>query len=470
MKSKWKVSLISLLTLSAIATGYMSFRYFRKPRAELVYIVPGEPSLCIAARSFARTVKGILKSDFGKEVPKTPLARHIARTRWWNEIKWQLRMWELSFGVPLDVEELEKVAGDRSILALYKGKEEEVFIASVVSSQAKLELTTSQATAPKRYGISKEKYRGVNVMTVNSGFPRRFHYAFIGKLGLLSTDEKLLRRSIDLYRNGGDSFAKRKPEIARAFRGSDLSIYLDLNALGVSSGRWVSINRHLEEEIISENELSLEDVSFPSDETDDPLPPHPTEFILNLYLRTGHINALFISPGEGIWPDVTIVTDDEGLDWIRSFLRENGMEMIELGTARRGDLEITRFRVSNSALAPISGYARLKDKVVIGTPVEGVERMISFLKEARWDVSINSTGYLEVDLRGLDAEMRKLSFGLALAAALSKGSRTGLIYELLRSLAPLRYLGVVSANMDTYDGNNIKLKIRIKEGEKDAQK
>ncbi|HID56006.1 TPA: hypothetical protein EYP37_05725, partial [Candidatus Poribacteria bacterium] len=194
-----------------------------------------------------------MESDFVREISETPMAGYIKGSGWWREIKWQLKMWEYGFGVPFKVEDLKKVAGDKSLLALYRRDKPEIFIASFVSSQGKVEITTSQATAPKSYRITSERYRGSSIVTVNSGFPRRFHYAFIGKLGLLSTDKGLLKKAIELYRDGGDGFARRRPEIARSLMGSDLSLYVDLGALNLAEGEWVSVNRNLKGEVIGVN-------------------------------------------------------------------------------------------------------------------------------------------------------------------------------------------------------------------------
>ncbi len=470
-KIKRRLLFIIPILISVAAAGYISFRYFYKPLAELIYIVPDSPFFCLTSSNFAQIAREIMESDFGREIPETPIARYIRGTKWWREIKWQLRMWEFGFGVPFKVEDLKKVAGDRSVLALYRKDRPELFIASFVSSQGKVEITTSQATASKNYyGITNERYRGCNITTVNSGFPRRFHYAFIGKLGLLSTDEGLLKRSIDLYRGGGDCFARRRPEIARSLMSSDLSFYVDLDALKVAEGEWVSVNRNLGGEIISENELRIIGIPPPSAKEGNPLPPQPPDSLLTLYLRTGHIKALFLSPGRGMLPNVTAVTNDEGLKRLRSLLLEKGMTVKEMPKVKRDEVEISPLRISGPIPIPLSaGYTHLKGGVVIGTPLESVERVALFLRNADWNVKIDPVGHLEVDLRNLSREIKKLSLVLSLVALVSKDKRSKLVYESLGSLTPLGYMGRLSADIDGKE-DKIRLKIHIKEGERDVQK
>ena len=411
-----------------------------------------------------------MESDFVREISETPMAGYIKGSGWWREIKWQLKMWEYGFGVPFKVEDLKKVAGDKSLLALYRRDKPEIFIASLVSSQGKVEITTSQATAPKSYRITSERYRGSSIVTVNSGFPRRFHYAFIGKLGLLSTDKGLLKKAIELYRDGGDGFARRRPEIARSLMGSDLSLYVDLGALNLAEGEWVSVNRNLKGEVISENELRIPGIPPPSDVRDDPLPPQPPHSLLTLYLRTGHIEALFLSPGRGMLPNVTVVTDDEGLRWLKAFLLERGMAVKEMPSMKEGDLEISPLRVSGPIPIPLlAGYTRIRDRVVIGIPLESVERMALFFKDADWNVKIDPVGHLEVDLRNIGHEIKRLSLVLSLLALASKDRRSKLLYRSLGSLTPLRYVGSLSADIEGWE-DRIELKIRIKEGERDVQK
>ncbi|MCD6505491.1 hypothetical protein J7M22_02585 [Candidatus Poribacteria bacterium] len=413
-----------------------------------------------------------MKSDFAREISETPIARYIKGREWWREMKWQLKMWEFGFGVPFKIEDLRKVAGDRSVLALYRKGRTELFMASFVSSQGKVEITTSQATASKNYyGITNERYRGCNITTVNSGFPRRFHYTFIGKLGLLSTDKGLLKRSIDLYRDGGDCFARRRPEIARSLVKSDLSLYVDLDTLKVAEGEWISVNRNLGDEIISENELRISGIPLPSAEKGDFLPPQPPDALLTLYLRTGHIDALFLSPGGGMSPSVTVVTDDKGLEWLRSLLLRKGMTIKEMPKVKRDEIEISPLRISGPIPVPISaGYIRLKGKVVIGTPLESVERVALFLRDADWNVKIDPVGHLEVDLRNLSREIKKFSLMFSLAALASKDRRSKLVYESLGSLTPLGYMERLSADIEDGKGDKIRLKIHIKEGERDVQK
>ena len=169
-------------------------------------------------------------------------------------------------------------------------------------------------------------------------------------------------------------------------------------------------------------------------------------------------------------PNVTAVTNDEGLKRLRSLLLEKGMTVKEMPKVKRDEVEISPLRISGPIPIPLSaGYTHLKGGVVIGTPLESVERVALFLRNADWNVKIDPVGHLEVDLRNLSREIKKLSLVLSLVALVSKDKRSKLVYESLGSLTPLGYMERLSADIDGKE-DKIRLKIHIKEGERDVQK
>ena len=113
----------------------------------------------------------------------------------------QKQRWELEMGGKLDLKRLQGYLGEEAILSVYnRGGKISFLLISALGAQQKLEVATLTATAPvnPKYKRLKENYRKLDINTI-TGYPEDFSYAFIGKIGLLTTDKSLIRDTIDIY-------------------------------------------------------------------------------------------------------------------------------------------------------------------------------------------------------------------------------------------------------------------------------
>jgi len=222
-------------------------------------------------------ISAIENTEFGRKLKEMPIITDIEARADWRELMYQKRLWEYSFQARINRKWLKEIVGQEAILSFYNRSEPSFLLISKIGASIKFQVATAEASdvLDNRYKMGKKSYNGINTITV-TGFPKEFTYAFIGKIGMLSTDVSLINDVIDIYKkkkkgvvnqkNG--SLAKEKYERDSSSFYFDLSSYPDglplsktFESLAQIATSWFFSNRCGDGKLISEHHFSLPELN-----------------------------------------------------------------------------------------------------------------------------------------------------------------------------------------------------------------
>ena len=201
--------------LVVLATVFLIYRQFslRKPTQSLIAFLPENPIFFAGAKNLTDTAEAFGRSSFGQRAAQMPILTEIQRQTWWKQIVHQKRLWEHEMGRKIDFNKLKGYFGEEAILALYRREGEFSFLLiTAVDAKEKLEIaavTAADAFNPSYKRLQKD-YSGFTINTI-TGYPRDFSYAFIGKIGLLTLSQSLIKETIDIYAEKRMGFIDRYP-------------------------------------------------------------------------------------------------------------------------------------------------------------------------------------------------------------------------------------------------------------------
>ena len=207
-----------------------------RPEQSLLALLPDAPVGYVSLKELRGLVETFQRSEFGKQTAKMPLLAEIQRELWWLEARYQKQLWEHEMGGKLDLKRVLGYFGEEAILGIYHRNDALSFLlVSVVGAKEKLEVATITATdaVNPKYSRSKERYRDIELNTI-TGYPREFSYAFVGTLGVLSTDKALVQELIDIYAGARKGFVERLPdgrEFLAQYDANHNGFYIDAQAI-----------------------------------------------------------------------------------------------------------------------------------------------------------------------------------------------------------------------------------------------
>jgi len=183
------------------------------------------------------------------DIVKSELVRRLIQSPWWNSFKstglWNEVSNELGGFQQLGIDQnlIFRLIGTHSIVAFYLDSDlGQPKIKYILISELDIftRLTMSFGQIEKfispEYTVTKAKYNGKAIITIKSP-EETYSYAFIGRAGILSNDESLIKKSLDTYRNDEDRLSA-KTDFKQAKLGlpiSDVSFYLNTARLLDSS-------------------------------------------------------------------------------------------------------------------------------------------------------------------------------------------------------------------------------------------
>jgi len=275
--SKRKKITFLILLLIFILSAFFTYRYIATPKIPLISLLPDSPFAYISVKNLDDAISAIENTEFGKELRKMPIIAEIESRQDWQELIYQKRLWEYSLQGRIDRKWLKEIVGQEAILSFYNRDEPSFLLMSKIRTSAKLQVSSAEAqdVLDDRYKMVKKSHNGINTVTV-IGFPKEFTYAFIGKIGMLSTDASLINDVIDIYKKGNEgyvkqnnsSLAKEKYECDSSSFYFDFSGYPDelpLNEtfknLSKVAKSWFFSNRYGDGKLISEHHFELPEPS-----------------------------------------------------------------------------------------------------------------------------------------------------------------------------------------------------------------
>ena len=179
----------------------------------LFTLLPEGPICIVGAKDLTDAVETFRHSQFGRRTAQMPIFSEIQRQRWWRQIVYQKQLWEYEIGGRFDFNKLKGYFGKEAILALYRREDKISFLLiSAVGAKEKLEIAAVTAADPLNpsYKRLHDDYDGFTINTI-TGYPRDFSYAFIGKIGLLTLDQSLIKDTIDIYAKKRKGFSDLHP-------------------------------------------------------------------------------------------------------------------------------------------------------------------------------------------------------------------------------------------------------------------
>lgn len=198
----------------------------------LFTLLPEDPICFVGAKNLTDVVETFRRSQFGQRTAQMPIFTEIQRQRWWRRIVYQKQHWEHEMGGRFDFNKLKGYFGEEAILALYRrGDELSFLLISVVGAKEKLEIAAVTATDPLNpsYKRLQDDYGEFTINTI-TGYPRDFSYAFIGKIGLLTLDQSLIKETLDIYakkRKGFSDLHPMRQALQRRFSSDDSTVFVD---------------------------------------------------------------------------------------------------------------------------------------------------------------------------------------------------------------------------------------------------
>ena len=225
------LTVILLLVMAAVIL-WGTFYYVVWPKPDILDLVPNAPLAYIAASNLAKTLSGIGASDFADRFAGSPLWKVVSSSRLGQEAKLQKRAWESYVGSPINLEEIAQLVEKDAILAFYGdfGLSDFLLISEVgLLTRWNITSGSTRDALISRYGFTVEDYRGVDLMTV-AMLGWEFTYGFIGRVGLLGTDKALVKKAIDLRKDGGQGLSEtpRFKELRVDLPKSDVSFYMNV--------------------------------------------------------------------------------------------------------------------------------------------------------------------------------------------------------------------------------------------------
>ena len=228
-----KIVLISLLSLIiAVALVWCIFYYLVWPKPGILSLIPGEPLAYITASNLSETLPAAKESEFVERVAKSPLWKDIKSSGLWRQIEGQKTAWEKQTKARLDPEGILRLVEKDALLAIYKEQGRWGFLLiSEVGLLTRMNIMSdgTEEMMESMHEFTKEKYRGVKLMTVK-GSGWEFSYGFVGRVGLLSLDKSLLKKAVDVRKDKEQGLAAMsgfEELFADSPRSPDVSLYVN---------------------------------------------------------------------------------------------------------------------------------------------------------------------------------------------------------------------------------------------------
>lgn len=229
-----KIVLISLLSLViAVVLAWCVIYYLVWPKPRITGLIPGEPLVYITASNLSENLPAAEESEFFERIAKLPLWKDIESFGLWRQIKSQKTAWEKQTKSRLSPKAILRMVEKDALLALYKEQGHwEFLLISEVGLLTRMNILSdgTEEMMKSLHDFTKEKYRGVKLMTVK-GSSWEFSYGIVGRVGLLSLDKSLLKKAVDAHREKDQGLAAMSgfEEVFADSPGSpDVSFYVNV--------------------------------------------------------------------------------------------------------------------------------------------------------------------------------------------------------------------------------------------------
>jgi hypothetical protein len=178
--------------------------YLIWPKPEVLSLVPGKPLAYIAASDLDKTISAVEKSEFVKQVAKSPLWSDIKSSRLGRQAHLQKLAWDIYWenyigGDPLKLDDILQLVKRDALLAFYGGTD---FL--LISA--------------------------VDLLTSVKILGQEFSYGFVGRVGLLGSSKSLLKAAIDIHKDSVQGLAAEPDfrELTVDMPRSNLSFYMNV--------------------------------------------------------------------------------------------------------------------------------------------------------------------------------------------------------------------------------------------------
>jgi len=218
-----KIILITLLLLLAAALllwCMLNYLVWRKP--EIIGLAPGVPLAYVTASNLDEVLADVKESEFASRLVRSPIWETLKSSELWKMAEKQRKKLEKQIMASIDPKGVIKLVSKDALFALHheNGRLDFLLVSEVdVLTRIHLKSWNTERALAKVYELTKEKYRGIELITL--AVPGlKFSYGFIGKAGMLSTNISLLKKSVDLHRGDDQGLVADLPE-------SEVSFYVN---------------------------------------------------------------------------------------------------------------------------------------------------------------------------------------------------------------------------------------------------
>ncbi|MBD3181358.1 hypothetical protein GF312_03635 [Candidatus Poribacteria bacterium] len=230
------VLIILLILVLAFLVTWGVMHYLVWPRHEVINFVPGQPTVYIAATGLEDTIWQVQNSEFVQRVDRSSIWENAKDTGFGKQLMEQKILfdnyWKSQVSDdPLKLEDVIKLVGKDALLAVYKKDYgDEFLLVSAVGLLERFNITTGSTKKDlmEYYDFKPGEYRGLDLMTIPVG-RLNFTYAFIDRIGLLSSSQSLLKEAIDLHidRKKGLTENPDFKNLAKEMTDSRISMYMN---------------------------------------------------------------------------------------------------------------------------------------------------------------------------------------------------------------------------------------------------
>jgi hypothetical protein len=239
---KANITLIILLSFTFVCLiAWLIIYYLVFPMPNMLDLTPNNVMGYLDIYNSEKVLSDIQRSELVKRVAESPWWNSFKSTSLWNELNNELGNFQ-QLGIDQSI--IFRLIGTHSIVGFKLDSELSqpkinYILISELDILTRLVLSLGQIErflSPSEYTIIKEKYNGKKIISIKSA-DQTYYYAFVGRAGIISNDESLIKKSLDIHKNiergvsSMPAFRKIKSDLSL----SDISFYVNTAKLVESS-------------------------------------------------------------------------------------------------------------------------------------------------------------------------------------------------------------------------------------------
>jgi hypothetical protein len=203
---KANITLITLISFTFVCLiAWLIIYYLVFPMPNILDLTPNSVLCYLDIYNSEKVLSDIQRSELVKHVAESPWWNSFKSTSLWNELNNELGSFQ-QLGIDQSI--IFRLIGTHSIAGfkldsdLSQPKINYILI-SELDILTRFVLSLGQIErflSPSEYTIIKEKYNGKKITSIKSA-DQTYYYSFVGRAGIISNDESLIKKSLDIHKN-----------------------------------------------------------------------------------------------------------------------------------------------------------------------------------------------------------------------------------------------------------------------------